>query len=268
MSGGSIALVTPSYAADFERCRLLCDSMDAFVSGHTHHYILVADNDAGMFAALAGSKRTIVTESDILPSWLHPVPGGLRANSRKMWLSFRTLPMRGWHVQQLRRIAIANHVGDDGLLYCDSDMLFVKSFDTSSLWRQDALRLYKISNGITPDMSEHKTWCNVAAQLLGHQVPQFPADDFINNLVSWRRETALQLCETIEHHTGRHWIAAIGRNRTFSECQIYGAHVGRSEMLKIITGLVKTLFARRTGPVKRWMPVRLQNLWPWLSLDR
>ena len=36
----SIALVTSSYRGDLERCRLLCDSVDRFVTGHAMHYIL------------------------------------------------------------------------------------------------------------------------------------------------------------------------------------------------------------------------------------
>ena len=48
----TVALVTSSYRGDLERCRLLCDSIDRFVTGHRRHYLLVeaADVEAERFA--------------------------------------------------------------------------------------------------------------------------------------------------------------------------------------------------------------------------
>ena len=48
------ALITPSHAADFEHCRLLCDSIDRFVHDQPRHYILVDNDDYDMFLPLAG----------------------------------------------------------------------------------------------------------------------------------------------------------------------------------------------------------------------
>jgi hypothetical protein len=46
------AIVTASYAPDFERCRLLCETMDRFVSGFSKHYLLVEHGDVATFRAL------------------------------------------------------------------------------------------------------------------------------------------------------------------------------------------------------------------------
>lgn len=223
-----VALVTPSYAADFERCKLLCESVDRFVSDNVDHYILVDDGDYALFSTLSGGKRHVVNELDILPSWLHSFRQGFSKSSRKMWLSTKTWPMRGWHVQQLRRIAIAGHISHDAILYCDSDMLFVRPFETKNLWRKDALRLYRKDNGINTDQLDsnalHFDWTRSAATLNGLSAPVFPAHDYINNLVTWRREHVLNMCANIEKSSGRDWVSAIGRNRSFSECQIYGAY--------------------------------------------
>ena len=51
------AVVTASYAADFERCRLLGDSMDARLEGDWTHYILVERRDLERFSALSGPRR-------------------------------------------------------------------------------------------------------------------------------------------------------------------------------------------------------------------
>ena len=229
------SLITPSYAGDFERCRLLCESVDRYVADQPHHYILVANEDVDLFRQLASPKRTIVDERELLPDWLHflRLPAWLpsRLSARPIWWSWRTWPMCGWHVQQLRRMAIAQQVVSDGFLYCDSDMVFVRPFDTTSLWKdQDgkpSLRLYCNPGGIHDGLPEsgalHMDWTRSASRLSGLAQPGFPADDFINNMVTWRRDHLLALLTRIEEVSGRSWVEALGRNRSFSECQIYGA---------------------------------------------
>ncbi len=221
----SVAIITPSYAADYDRCLLLCDSIDAHVSGVQDHYILVDDEDFALFSGLAGVHRHVINECDILPDWLHAVRYGLGATSKKAWFSTRAWPMRGWHVQQLRRIAIAAHVDHAALLYCDSDMFFVRPFDGGVLWRGDDLRLYRKPGGITDDMTEHLNWLKMASSILGLPEPEIPHHDYINNLVSWRRQSVLEMCAHIEAISGRDWVSTIARERKFSECLIYGGYV-------------------------------------------
>jgi len=226
---GSVALVTPSYWGDFERCRLLCDSVDRYLTSTCNHYILVDNDDFNVFAPLANARRQVINERDLLPDWLHSFRPPSGVNARKFWFSFRTWPMRGWHVQQLRRIAIAQHIDCDALLYCDSDMMFVREFDPVSLWQEDRLRLYRKKLGIDGNLakagSKHRRWTEQAAKLNGLPGPSLPAHDYINNLVSWRRGHVVDMCNHIEATTGKHWLSAIASSRTFSECQIYGAYV-------------------------------------------
>lgn len=223
-----VALITPSYRGDYERCRLLCDSVDAHLQDKPHHYILVDRHDYDLFKPLAGPRCHIVNEGDILPSWLHDLKLPFSPDARKLWWSFRTWPLRGWHVQQLRRIAIASHVDAEGLLYCDSDMVFVKPFSTDALWKKGDLRLYRKPHAIVGDAQAsnyfHKDWTDHAARLNGLSPPSYPAHDYINNLVSWRRDGVLAMCRHIEQCQAKHWVAAIASRRTFSECQIYGAY--------------------------------------------
>lgn len=113
------AIVTASYAPDFERCRLLCETLDRHVTGARHHYILVEGRDVNLFRQLERAGRSVIDERDLLPRWLHVVDDPLSLFRRRVWLSFRTKPLRGWHVQQMRRIAIAAHVDEDVLVYVD-----------------------------------------------------------------------------------------------------------------------------------------------------
>jgi hypothetical protein len=219
----STALVTASYAGDFDRCRLLCETADQWLTGAMHHYILVAGHDVALFRNLENPKRTVVDERDILPRWLKAFRDPSSMFTRYIWLSLRTMPLRGWHVQQLRRIAVARHVAEDGLFYSDSDVVFVKPFDCSALWRGGKLRLYRKDDAIGgQDNSEQAVWSRNAGKVLAINAPARSPHDYISTLIAWRRDTVLDLMNRIENVSGRSWAQAIGRDRRFSECMIYG----------------------------------------------
>jgi hypothetical protein len=228
MSVAAVAFITPSYAGDFERCRLLCQSLDLMARSSFDHFILVADHDLDLFRPLAGGRRMVVPESELLPHWLkavkRPFGGG-----RYTWgsISPPVWPMSGWHVQQLRKMLIARHIANDVLVMADSDSLFVRPFSNDVFVRETGTRLYVMAAGIDASerYAEHRTWCTNAAEVLHRHKPTFPAEDYINNLVSWRRDHALAMLEWIEEKNGRDVVAALGRQRTFSEYQIYGAFV-------------------------------------------
>ncbi len=218
------ALVTASYSADLERCRLLCETVDRFVTGHDHHYLLVAANDVALFRQLEGPRRTVVSERDILPRWLHDLPDPTSRFRRRIWLSTRTAPLRGWHVQQLRRIAIAAHVGEAALIYCDSDVAFVRPFDCSAMWRGGDVRLFRRDDELSgPLLSNQMAWAQNAGRTLGLAGPG--RHGYIATVIAWRRDAVVDMCRYIEQVGGRHWVAAIGATRQFSECMIYGRYV-------------------------------------------
>jgi hypothetical protein len=228
----SYALATPSYRGDVDRCRLLCASIDRFVTGHGVHYLLVEDRDVPLFRDLEGPKRRILPESQLLPSWLKPRPDPLSLGRRRVWTGMRALarglpPLRGWHAQQLRKFAVATVAGEDVILFADSDMLFLRPFDLADLERDGAVRLYRKPDAIAADMARHRPWCENASALLGLGAPSYPGPDYINNMVSWRRDHVLGLLAHIETVSGRDWVSAIARDRQFSEYMIYGYYVER-----------------------------------------
>lgn len=221
-----IAIVTASYAGDFERCRLLCDTIDRHVTGHSRHLLLVSHRDVARFRALESSRRVVVDERDILPGWLHDLPDPFSLLRRRIWLSRHTAPLRGWHVQQLRRMAIAAHVDEDALLYSDSDVAFLKPFDTGRLYRDGKLRLFRRDNRLSePGHDEHRVWSRQAGRVLGIADDVANPHDYISTLIAWKAETARAMCTHIENVSGRHWVSAIARSRKFAECMIYGRYV-------------------------------------------
>lgn len=224
------AIATPSYGADLERCKLLCASVDRFVTSLSTHYLLVEDRDVASFAPLSGPKRRIIAESEIFPAWLRARSDPFSLGKRRVWtgigaLARRVPPLRGWHTQQLRKLALPLAAPEDVILHADSDALFLKDFDLSRQMIDGLARLYVKPDAITADMREHAAWTRHAAGMLGLVEPSFPAPDYINNLPTWTRSNALKLLDHVEARAGRHWIAAVAASGSFSEMTIYGMFV-------------------------------------------
>jgi hypothetical protein len=217
------AMVTASYAPDFERCRLLCESVDRFVSGMSRHYLLVEERDVALFRRLESANRVVISERDLLPSWLKPYDDPLSLFRRRVWLAWRTQPLRGWHVQQLRRIAIASQVAEPVLVYCDSDVAFLKPFDCGAFSRDGTVRLFRRDDVIAPEPeTEQKVWSANAGRALGIADAAWSPHDYIATLIAWRRDSVLAMTRRIEQVHGRHWIEAVASSRQFSECMLYG----------------------------------------------
>lgn len=226
MTAPTTAIVTASYAPDFDRCRLLCETIDSRLTGYKKHYILVEHRDVALFRQLESSRRLIVDERDILPNWLRPFWDPLSFFRRRIWISGRTVPLRGWHVQQLRRIAIAFHADEDALFYCDSDAAFLKPFDCRNLWHGSDLRLFRRDNALLVDCpDEQRQWSCNAARTLGLSDTAPSPHDYIGTLIAWRRDSVRAMCDHVEQVHDTHWAQAIAADRRFSECMIYGRYV-------------------------------------------
>lgn len=228
---GTVAMVTASYARDFDRCRLLCETMDEHMRGVAHHYLLVAHQDVALFRQLQGPRRTVIDERDLLPRWLVPLPDPSSLFRRNLWIGPWTEPMRGWHVQQLRRIAVAGVIGEDALLFADSDVAFVRDFDAVSIWDNGRLPLFRRENGLIekPDPRQ-LAWSANAGAALGIEPVGPSPHDYISTLIAWRRQSVVAMCRRIEAMHGRSWVEVLGSNRNFSECMLYGRYVDEVEV--------------------------------------
>lgn len=220
------AIVTASYAPDFERCRLLCETIDRHVTGFDRHYILVESRDVALFRQLETARRIVIDERDLLPKWLRPFNDPSSGMKRRVWLSLRTPPLRGWHVQQLRRIGIAAQAPEEALVFCDSDVAFLRPFDCGAFWNGGRLRLFRRDNALVgPHEGDQKTWSRNAGFILGIAQPEVSPHDYISTVIAWRRDSVEAMCRRIERTTGKEWSAAVAGRRKFSECMIYGRFV-------------------------------------------
>jgi Family of unknown function (DUF6492) len=226
----TVAIVTASYRGDLDRFALLAETMDRFVTGHTRHLVLVASRDVPLFARFAGQNRQIVDEADLLPWWLRRLPDPVSGFRRDIWVGPRVWPMRGWHVQQLRRLAVARHIDEAAVLHADSDVAFVAPHDVRSDWRNGTLRLYRVEDALlAPEMDEQRNWSALAARTLGLGRLGLPETagrhDYINTLVAWSVPAVRRMLDRIEAVSGRDFVSALGAARTLSECMLYGRFV-------------------------------------------
>ncbi len=221
----TIALVTPTYWRDLDLCALLCESVDRYVTSYSKHYLLVADEELPLFESFNGGRREVLPASQLLPAWLKPLPRFIRRKSRRYWWSMRTKPVSGWHVQQFLKIAAAQLLPDDRHCMLDSDVVFFRPFDVSEFQRPSPAPLFIRPGEVAADAPLHARWIRSSHRLLGLADPTFPADDFIDHIITWDQRAVRAMAARIEAVTGMHWVEALCRARDISEYMLYGTFV-------------------------------------------
>jgi len=218
---GGLAIVTPSYGPDSILCAELNRSVLEFFPAASH-YILVDHRDLSAFRKLEGGRTRVIVKEDILPGRFVRLPGCNR------WMCRWTpRPMGGWLVQQIVKIASANHLQEQVLVIVDSDTCFVRDVDPTRFVRDGATRLFRRKDGIRPDMKTHILWHQNSCRLLGVPPDQPPLPDYISSLVSWDRRVVLRMQQRIESVTGGPWYAAVARTPQVSEFLLYGLLVDK-----------------------------------------
>ncbi len=221
----SVALVTPSHRGDIERFALLCDSIDRYVTGHQRHYVIVNDDDMTLFARFDHGSRVLLPSSQFLPSWIKPLPSFVSRNGRRIWWSFRSAPLHGWHVQQLLKISSVLTLPYQRYCIVDSDNVFFRPFDIAAYAGNESVPLYVDRHAIRAEAPLHSVWIRNCNRLLGIKPTAFPADDFIGNLIVWDKSTLRALTMKIEQVTKVGWMASLCKTRAFSEYLLYGHFV-------------------------------------------
>ncbi|OWW04831.1 hypothetical protein ATY81_02320 [Rhizobium sp. R72] len=218
----SISLITPSYRGDLDSCRLLCDSIDRYVTGYDMHYIVIGDEDAEYFAPMEGQRRQVIVSSTLLPSlWSLPKWRG----RRYWWGPHLRLPVYGWHLQQMRKIAMSLAQPSDRVMCIDSDNCFCRPLDLGVIASTSKLAHYVAPGDVNPSRPGHVRWWKNAHRLLGLTPPALPGDDFISQMVLWDRQTVASMVRRIEGASSLPWWLALARLRHFSEYLIYGVAV-------------------------------------------
>jgi hypothetical protein len=210
-----MAIVTPSYPPDFERCKLLVESL-AHCAPQLRHFLIIDHRDRAMFRALENERTTIIESEDVLSTTFvrMPMPQGY-------WFNWRGFPVRGWIIQQILKIAAATVIDAETLVYVDSDVAFIRPFDDAALQIEGRPGL--LDTGFPGGRTTE--WTRVACRLLGLDADQVEPHGHVGNLICWQRANVLAMQRRIEDSRGIGWQQAIARQRTFSEYILYGCFV-------------------------------------------
>ena len=137
---------------------------------------MVDRGDLPLFRPLQNARTTVVAKEEVLPLWVRRLDTlriGLRSN---VWFQARGLPIRGWLVQQLVKLAVAEEVRADILVHADSDVVLLRTFSVSSIVDDDGrVRLYARPDYIDEALPNHVRWHRSAERLLRHRAGR-PAD--------------------------------------------------------------------------------------------
>jgi Family of unknown function (DUF6492) len=218
----SVAFVTPSYRLDRDRCALLSRSLEACAPS-VEHWIVVDRGDLPLFRSLQSNRTNVVAKEEVLPVWVRRLDTlriGLRSN---VWLQARGMPMRGWLLQQLIKLAVAEELTADVLVHADSDVVLLRPFSTSSVIDQEGrVRLFERPDEVDSTMPDHVRWHRSAEKLLELGPAALPMPNYISSLVPWRRANAVALLEHVQNTTGKHWVRALAAAWDVSEYTLYG----------------------------------------------
>jgi len=221
--GASWAFVTPSYAGDYERCLLLCRSMDEFLDGDWHHYVIVDKPHFEMFKHLESNRRSVWLTDDVVPVKMKLIFHMPFLGGRSVWWSRETGLSIGWHMQQMVKIGMAHLVKQDGLVYVDSDVFFLRPFHTREMSHDGRLRFYKGPPRKKLDAIGNAKLTKASVKMLG-----LPEDGayfgYIDNVVTWSRAEVISMCDYLGKRYGGHWSRAFRNRIQLSEYMLYGLY--------------------------------------------
>lgn len=211
------ALITPSYAPDFERCKLLVESVERCLMDDTKHYILIDRRDVNLFKPLTSSKVHLLVAEELLPTSFFRVPG-----LKKWWMSLRTLPVRNWIFQQLVKLSVCDSIRENVLVFCDSDNTFIRPFDMRScLMQNDHLPLLKV-NFQNKDVHD---WIKASKKIFGIESEVIHPATYVSNMITWYTPNILNMRSYIEKVNKKSWFDVLCRYKNISEYMLYGIFV-------------------------------------------
>jgi hypothetical protein len=217
-----MAVITPSFAPDFELCVALNRSVLDNAPDTVQHHIIVPRSDLKLFGRLAGPRTHIRCEADLLPRTFVPVPfSNITINLGRPFP-----PVRGWILQQVVKLAVVAASEDDVVLVVDSDVEFVRPFTAEMFVRDGNVRFYRKPNQIDNRLPRHMAWHRVARVLLGLPPVEPPFTDYIpSSLVAWDPIIVRRMLARVTATTRRPWPTAIAGQLHFSEWTLYGVFV-------------------------------------------
>jgi len=226
----SVVVVTPSHAPDLASFRRLHASVLRWSDPGIRHIVAVPNRDVSLFRAAGDQRLDVVGYRELLPrefiqttrlARVKGLPRGYRigaVNVRRPWP-----PIRGWMLQQIVKLALVSRLDDDVALLIDSDVLAIAPLDQMIFRRGDAIRLYRLSNGVHDGMPRHRRWLAESARLVGLAGAEADSPDYIAPFNSWSPTVVRAALDHVSEVTGMPWSRAVGSSLDFSEFMLIGS---------------------------------------------
>jgi hypothetical protein len=217
-----LAVLTPSYAPDFDLCCDLNRSVLKLMPTEVCHHIIVPRRHRKMFAPLEAPRTRVWSVDEFLPASMVPIPVA------NMWLNLRRPypPLRGWVTQQLVKLRATEELGAEVVILADSDVRLVRPVTARTFCVDGQVRFYRKAGAIDQRLPRHMIWHAAARRLLGLPAAEpGPVPDYISAFNVWERRIILMLRDRVETVTRRPWLDAIGGEVHVSEFVLYGVFV-------------------------------------------
>jgi hypothetical protein len=221
-----MVVVTPTYAPDLELFGDLHRSVQSCFPPDVRHVAVVDETDLPLFRRFEGPRCLVVGVRDVLPRSVRPLP------AVDLWVNLRrpVPPLRGWIIQQLVKLAIAEQLSERVIVLADSDIVFVRPVTVATVAPHGRVRMYRKDGGVGPSLPRHLRWHAAARGLLGlPPTPAPPLPDYVSSLNCWDRDLARRALRRIEEVTGGRWVDAVGRELHVSEWTLYGLFADEAE---------------------------------------
>ena len=144
----------------------------------------------------------------------------------RWWLTSCSLPVRGWILQQIMKLAIARDSNADAVIFADSDLMFIKELDMDDLWQGGQLRFFRTERRqhLYKDQ-RYQNWYGFGCSVLDLGNPEQQSGAYIKQLAAMRPKLATMLCNRLEEKFSKPWYQALLNTWDFSEYVLYGVYV-------------------------------------------
>jgi hypothetical protein len=159
MSTQTLDAVLPLTVKDLDRFRILQRSLDIFCQDllGTIWVVVPDDQIAEVSRAIESGSYRVIAESLLIPE-------------------IKLLKVKGWYLQQLIKIAIADHIKTDFYLTLDADVICVQAVSFSDLVK-DGRAVYHAAND---NQFEDNFWCSSVRDILRIKPTFSPQNSYYN----------------------------------------------------------------------------------------
>ena len=217
-----LEILTKTYAPDLELFEDLHASIARFTDEQVLHRVIVDDADRDLFQRFQSDRCQILGMHQTLPKTFVKVPTkNFMVNLRHPWP-----PVRGWILQQLVKLSVAEKSDADVILLIDSDVVLTRPIEASTFVTDGKPNFSRLEGGVHRGMERHILWHTAARKMLGlSSEVSLPLNDYVDAFNIWCPDVVRALCSRISNESGEVWQTAFAANLHVSEFILYGVFV-------------------------------------------